>query len=106
MNTIANRIIMGNSTIMLRNITRTIVHNRRDRSSRSYVNVSTSDTLLRHDKLWLDDILGHYYAGYARPLLKGFDNMTYNNRRICGMACLVGSINQYYVIYTEEWTNE
>lgn len=54
------------------------------------------------NQYWLDDIMVYYNNGFNRPLVKGYDNMTYEDRRVIGCGLFLGSIAQTIVLYTEK----
>lgn len=63
-------------------------------------------TAIDTDKLWIDDIINYYNSGYNRPLVSTFDDITLYNHKVVGCAGLLGSINRYFVFYTEHYQHE
>jgi len=86
---------------LTRNITRHELYYRYNVHSKSWELTTEAHSPINPYNLWLDDILTFYYNGYNRPLVKDYNNMTYDNKRIIGMALFLGSIAHTIVIYTE-----
>lgn len=85
----------------MRNITRHELYYRYNFVTKSWDLKEVESTNIDSRKLWLDDIMSFYNSNYHRPLVAGYNNLTYNNQRIIGVCGFIGSIAQNIVIYTE-----